>query len=81
MQLQNESYRRRKGAVLMKSVSQARKAMASMHVLAEAMNSVQGQGETGAISFQGESGMVVDGSMVEPSAQDAEMGIFKDMVR
>ena len=82
VQIKQEKDRQRKGAALMKTVSQARKAMASMNMLAEAMSSVgQGRsGDTGAAGAPGESACVVDGTSSKMPAEDGEWEVFKDMV-
>ena len=82
MQMKQEKDRQKKGAALMKTVSQARKAMASMNMLADAMTSVgQGRsGDTGAAGAPGESAAIVDGASSKMPAEDGEWGVFKDMV-
>lgn len=79
MQIKQEKDRQRKGAALMKSVSQARKAMTSVNLLAEAMTSVQGRSGD-ANGATAESGNAVDGTAGKKATEDAEFGVFKDMV-
>ena len=82
MQIKQEKDRQKKGAALMKTVSQARKAMASINMLADAMTSVgQGRsGDTGAGGAPGETAALVDGASSKMPAEDGEWEVFKDMV-